>query len=316
MAPSSARMIAARRVAFSCLSVALMTAPANSQIPSVDSLRQVLTRTTYVFEGVIQSWNSVADPSLMPTPNTARVRVTRVFSCPVPVGDFNNEEVTIRYPDPTAGPRGERAWFFGVGWSIGDHIATTSLSVVHTPTQLLVDSLLGNLRAAIHLDAEERLRAEATAADTIVIATVRSVGPPLLPRDMGRTEHAERWSSVRLTVDSVHGFKQSGTGRNATSVIGWVVPSASARNMTILAPAIVGYDTTTATRLAPNLQFLLLLDLTLHRPNLQTLDPKAKAFLPKQSNIHPVHDITLLGAVLPNPVFSVERQHECTQPFR
>ena len=95
MAPSSARLtefvmrrvLATRYLALAAVALTLVAAPAMAQIPSVDSLRRVLTRTTYVFEGVVQAWNAVADPSLTPTPNTAKVHVSRVFSCPVlPLG--------------------------------------------------------------------------------------------------------------------------------------------------------------------------------------------------------------------------------------
>jgi hypothetical protein len=61
---------------------------------------------------------------------------------------------------------------------------------------------------------------------------------------------------------------------------------------------------------------LLLLKKATDRPNLHNVDPTATAFLPKRSNIRDVHDISLLGTVLPNPVFGLEQQHECSQPFR
>jgi hypothetical protein len=324
MAPSSARLIVSalrrvcgtRHVVLGCIALAFGAKAANAQIPSVDSLKLVLKRATYVFEGVVQAWNAVADPSLMATPNTAKVHVTGVFSCPVPVGEFGNEDVTIRYPDPSVAPAGSTAWFLGVGWSIGDHIATTVLSIVRTPTRALADTLVSKLRTAIHLSAQDELQAEASAADTIVIATIRSVSRPLLPHAGGRTEHEELWSSVRLTVDSIRGFQQSGSGRNAPQVVGWVVPPASAANMTILAPAVIGYDTAATSSLVPGVQRLLLLDRASRRPNLQNVDSMATAFLPKRANIHDVHDIALLGTILPNPVFGLEPTHECTQPFR
>ena len=323
MAPSAATLIvsAVRRVyalrhLLTCVAIAVGASTANAQIPSADSLKQVLKRATYVFEGVVQAWNAVADPSLTPTPNTAKVHVTGVFVCPVPVGEFTNEEVTIRYPDPSIAPAGSTAWFLGTGWSIGDHIATTALSIVRTPTRALADSLVSNLRVAIRLSARDVVQAEASAADSIVIATVRSVSRPLAPREGGRTEHEELWSSVRITVDSIRGFRPSGSGANATQVIGWVVPTASARSMTILAPAVIGYDTAATSRLTPGARRLLLLDRASRRPNLQNLNPAATAFVPKRSNIRGLADTTLLGTTLPNPVFGLEPAHECTQPFR
>ena len=86
--------------------------------------------------------------------------------------------------------------------------------------------------------------------------------------------------------------------------------------MTILAPAVIGYDTAATSRLVPNEQRLLLLKKATDRPNLHNVDPTATAFIPKRSNIRDVHDITLLGTVSPNPVFGLEQQHECSQPFR
>jgi hypothetical protein len=289
---------------------------ASAQIPSVDSLKLVLKRATYVFEGVVQAWNAVADPSLTPTPNTAKVHVTGVFACPVPVGEFTNEDVTIRYPNPGIAQAGSTAWFLGVGWTIGDHIATTALSIVPTPTRALADSLFRSLRTAILLSAQDELRAEASASDSIVIATVRSVGLPHAPFEAGRTEHEEMWSSVRLTIDSIRGIQQSGSGSNAKSVIGWVVPTATARSMTILAPAVIGYDTATTSRLTPGARRLLFMDRASRRPNLLRVDSTATAFLPKRANIRDLRDTTLLGNALPNPNFGLEPQHECTQPFR
>ena len=139
---------------------------------------------------------------------------------------------------------------------------------------------------------------------------------PIAPREGGRTEHEELWSIVRITVDAIRGFQQSGSGANATEAIAWVVPTASARNMTILSPAVIGYDTAATSRLIPGAQRLLLLDRATRRPNLQNVDPAATAFLPKRANIHDVRDTTLLGTTLPNPVFGLEPAHECTQPFR
>jgi len=213
-------------------------------------------------------------------------------------------------------PAGKTAWFLGVGWTIGDHIAITALSIVRTPKPAVGDSLVRNLRAAIRLSARDALQAEASAADTIVIATVKSVSQSRAPHDDGRTEHEELWSIVRITVDSIRGLQKSGSGKNASQVIGWVVPKPSARNMTILAPAVIGYDTAATSRLVPNEQRLLLLKKATDRPNLHNVDPTATAFIPKRSNIRDVHDITLLGSVSPNPVFGLEQQHECAQPFR
>ena len=316
MAPSLARLIPISRAAVSCGLLTFLANAASAQIPSVDSLKLVLKRATYVFEGVVKSWNAVADPSLMATPNTAKVHVTGVFACPVPVGEFANEDVTVRYQDPSIAPAGKTAWFLGVGWTIGDHIAITALSIVRTPKPAVGDSLVRNLRAAIRLSARDALQAEASAADTIVIATVKSVSQSRAPHDDGRTEHEELWSTVRITVDSIRGLQKSGSGKNASQVIGWVVPKPSARNMTILAPAVIGYDTAATSRLVPNEQRLLLLKKATDRPNLHNVDPTATAFIPKRSNIRDVHDITLLGSVSPNPVFGLEQQHECAQPFR
>src|SRR5690349_3801274 len=95
-----------------------------AQLPSVDSLKQVLTRTTYVFQGIVQQWNAVADSSLVASPQTGIVNVTRVFACPQAVGEFRDERVTVRYPNAKALPAGSRAWFLGTGWVIGQQIAT------------------------------------------------------------------------------------------------------------------------------------------------------------------------------------------------
>jgi hypothetical protein len=284
----------------------------DAQIPSVDSLKTVLKRATYVFEGTVQRWNAVADATLTANPQTALVHATRVFSCPQQVGEFGNEDVTITFPNPSAAPAGTTAWFLGTGWSVGNHIATTVVSIVRTPTQQHIDSLIGNLRQAIQLDAKDALRALVNASDVVVLATVRSISSPKYAESSTRGEFAERWSTVKLTIDSVRASKADTSGFAAV----WVKPVNAFRQITILAPPTIGYYSPGAKQLVPGTERLFLLDSAFRRPNLRNVDSTAVAFVPNDRNIRDVADAALLGAALPNRVFTMEPTHECSQPLR
>jgi len=297
-----------------------------AQMPTVDSLKQVLTRTTYVFQGVVQQWNAVADSSLTPSPQTGIVNVTQVFACPQAVGEFGNERVTVRYQNPRALPAGSRAWFLGTGWVIGQQIATNVLSAVPVANDGESSALEERLRDAIRLGTREALVATAHAADIVAIATVDSLSQqpkyvgllPILPAadTAGRQEYAERWSTVHLTVDSVPGARDTSTAGPKAFAPSWVPPDKSLRNITILAPAATGYYTTTLNTLSRGSPWLFFLDSLKRRPNLLNVDPHAVAFVPDDAGIHAVSDAALLGPVLPNPNFTLQPLRPCTGAFR
>ena len=295
---------------------ALKPASAKAQIPTPDSLQIVLKRATYVFQGVVQRWNAVADSSLTATPRTARVQATRVYICPQQVGEFGGEQVTIGFADSAAAPAGTSAWFLGTGWAVGNHIATTVMAIVHTSTASHVDSLLTNLREAIRLNAKDALRAMVTAADVVVLATVRSISPPKSAPSSTRGEYAERWSSVQLSVDSVRASRDTSKTNTPAFATVWVVPRAPLRNITILVPASIGYNATGASQLSSGAERLFLLDSVARRPNLRNVDSTAVAFAPRDANIREVVDAALLGTALPNRVFTMEPAHQCGRPLQ
>jgi len=297
-----------------------------AQMPTVDSLKQVLMRTTYVFQGVVQQWNAVADSSLTPSPQTGIVNVTQVFACPQAVGEFGNERVTVRYPNPNALPAGSRAWFLGTGWVVGQQIATNVLSAIPIANDGESSTLVGRLRDAIKLGARDALEAAARAADIVALATVNSISTrpkfvgllPVIPMadTAARREFAERWSVLQLTIDSVPGARDTSTTGSPSFAPSWVAPDKSLRNIAILAPAATGYYTTTLNQLAPNTSWLFLLDRVTRRPHLLHFDSAAVAFVPDETGIHPANEAAMLGPVLPNPNFTLSPLRECTQAFR
>jgi hypothetical protein len=307
------------RLRIAAFAIALFGTPSQSaaaQIPSVDSLQTVLKRATYVFEGIVQRWGAVADSSLTATPRTAVVHVSRVFSCPQQVGEFGNEDVTIAFHDSSAAPAGTNAWFLGTGWAVGNHIATSIVSVVRTPTTLHIDSLLVNLREAIRLSAKDALRAIVNAADVVVLATVRTISGPKYAAASTRGEYAERWATVQLTVDSVRASRDTSKTDTPTFAAVWVLPRASFRSIAILAPATIGYYSPGTSQLSAGVQRMFVLDSVARRPNLHNVDATAVAFVPNDQNIRDVADAALLGAALPNRVFTMEPTHQCSQPLR
>ena len=278
-----------------------------AQVPSVDSLQNLLKRATYVFEGTVKRWNAVADPSLTATPQTAVVHVSRLFVCPQQVGLFRDEDVTITFHDPSAAPAGTTGWFLGRGWSVGNHIATSVVSIVRTPTTAQNQALVANLHQALQLSAKDALDAIVTASSVVVLATVDTISEAKYAASSPRSENAERWSTVRLTVDSVRSSRDS---------VVWVAPRDSFRNITILAPATIGYYAPGTAQLTKGSQRIFALDSIFLRPNLQKVDATAIAFIPNDRNIRPLADAALLGNALPNRVFSSEPPHECSQPLK
>jgi hypothetical protein len=305
-----------RIAALAIVMFGISSRPAAAQIPSVDSLQTVLKRATYVFEGTVQRWGAVADSSLTATPRTALVHVSRVFSCPQQVGEFGNEDITITFQNPSAAPAGTSAWFFGTGWAVGNHIATSIVSVVRTPTKLHIDSLLINLRQAIRLSTKDGLRAIVDAADVVVLATVRTISGPKYAASGARGEFAERWVSVQLTVDSVRASRDTSKTHTPAFAAVWVLPRGSFRNITILAPATIGYYSPSTSQLTRGAQRMFVLDSVARRPNLHNVDATAVAFVPNDQNIRDVADAALLGAALPDRVFTMEPTHECSQPLK
>lgn len=298
------------------LAVAISIAPKlGAQIPSPDSLKKVLTHATYVFQGVVQQWNAVADPALPVDARHGIVRVTEAFACPVSVGEFGNENVTIRFSRPDAVPAGTSAWFLGTGWAIGDHIATSILSVIPTKTRAQSDSVRTNLLNAVRLSTRDVLRASAAAADSIVIATVRLIGPPHGRNGEPRSEYQQEWQTVNIVVDSARGIVRDTVRKRVTFGAGWVAVPAARRNMTILIPAYSN-DTSSIMRLTPGQRRLLLLDRATRRPSLRGVDSTATAFIPDRIGIRALSDTGFLGQTLPNPLLGVQPQHPCGMAFR
>ena len=287
---------------------AMLATPAHAQMPSRDSLRTVLKRATYVFEGVVEQWNAVADPALARNPRHAIVNVTNLFSCPVEVGDFTGEPVTIRYANPRVAPAGTRAWFLGSGWTIGEHLATSVLTIVPIRSDAQNEAFQTRLHEAVRLNARAAVHAESEAADMVVLATVQTVGPSYRASATPRSEHSEKWSIVRIRVDSVRGSNRRGGA--------WFSPSDSMRSITILAPLAITYYTQDARHLSPGETQLLFLDRITGRPSLKSVDSTAVAFLPSALAIHNVSDASLLGDALPNPLFGIEPVHACGRPIR
>jgi hypothetical protein len=300
------------------VSAALLVIAARSsiaQIPSPDSLRRLLARATYVFQGSVQRWNAVADPALSVNPRHGVVRVLEVFVCPVAVGEFGHEDVTVRFANPQAAPPGTRAWFLGTGWAIGDRVATSIVSLIPVKTDAQSDSVRANLIRAVRLSTRDALRATAAAADSIVIATVRLVGPPHAQGGEPRSEYQEEWSTVNIVVDSARGITRDTARKRVTFGAGWVATAPSQRNMTILIPAYSN-DTSSVARLTPGQRRLLLLDRAARRPSLRAVDSTATAFIPNRSGIRALSDTGFLGQTLPNPTLGVQPVHQCATPFR
>jgi len=293
---------AVSRLAAPAALLAIVTQTARAQIPSPDSLKRLLVHATYVFEGVIQKWNAVADPALPVNPRHAVVRVTDAFVCPVAVGEFGGENVTIRFSNPQGVPAGTRAWFFGTGWAIGDHIATSVVSLMPVKTATQSNLVRANLFSAIRLSARDALQASVAAADSVVIATVRAVGPPHARGGEPRSEYQEEWQTVNIEVDS------------ARASIGWVPIPSSKRSMTILIPAYSN-DTSSVMHVTRGQRRLLLLDRVTSRPALRGVDSTATAFIPDRLGIRTLSDTVLLGQTLPNPVLGVQQVHQCARPF-
>jgi hypothetical protein len=190
------------------------------------------------------------------------------------------------------------------------------VSIVRTSTTLHIDSLLVNLREAIRLSAKDALRAIVNAADVVVLATVRTISGPKYAASSTRGEYAERWATVQLTVDSVRASRDTSKTDTPAFAAVWVLPRASFRGITILAPATIGYYSPGTSQLSPGVQRMFVLDSVARRPNLHNVDATAVAFVPNDQNIRDVADAALLGAALPNRVFTMEPTHECSQPLR
>jgi hypothetical protein len=291
------------------------SAPTGAQIPSVASIKPLLSRGNYVFEAVLQQVGVVADSILPASGQTAVARVTRVFACPREVGNFSGELVTLSEFGDHA-PIGSRSWYFGSGWSIGERVAVSVLERVDSLDDKASLKFIDTLRAAVKLGYAESVRAAAQASDSIVIATLGTTQNVMIDLVPPRTEHAERWVRLNVTLDSVRGFRDTSADHSRKFAPGWVQPIDGLRRAGILIPYDVAYDVLGRAQIVVGVRRLLFFERIARRPNLHDLDPSALGFIPSADGIRQLSDAARLGSTLAMPTFTLAPVQECPQTSR
>jgi hypothetical protein len=314
----TARRIAAMTHVLIALAAALgLAQSAHAQVPTADSIRQLLTRATYLFQGVVTKWGATAAPALKPSSQTGVVRVSATLACPHEVGDFTGEDVTVLASRATHVPVGAPTWFFATGWSIGTTVSVTLTATVPAPGAPRSDSLTANFHRAVFLGKRAAAQAAAHVANEIMLATVNSVAHAASRGHEQESEHAVRWAALGVTFDSLWGIARWDTVSkgHTTPVYGWTPPPASPRRTEVLVPEAVAFAEMGTPRLAPDTQRIFLLELISRRPNLRVLDRHATAFVPDASSVLLPADARLLGAALPDPAFTLAPVNQCELPI-
>jgi hypothetical protein len=288
-----------------------------AQVPTADSIRHLLTRATYVFEGVVTRWGAVADPALTPSTHTGIVRASRTLACPHEVGDFTGEDVTVLASNATHVPVGAPTWFFGTGWAIGSSVSITVTSAVPAPSAPVSDSLAAGFQRAVFLGKRAAVQAAAHVASEIMLATVNTVAHAASPNAPREGEHAVRWAVLGVTYDSLWAFIRWDTlaKPKPVQVDGWTPPPASPRATEILVPEEVAFSPAGAPLLPPGSKRIFLLQLMSRRPNLGPLDRKATAFAPDVPSILLPAAARLLGTAVADPAFTLNPVSMCDRPI-
>jgi hypothetical protein len=304
--------VAARMRVLIYLFVALCSAASlGAQVPTVDALRRILGRATYAFEGVVQQTHAVTDTGLTASARTAIVHTSVVLACPVDVGDFSNEDVTILSRPRDTLVAGMHAWFFGTGWVIGNHVSiVVSTMLTNVPADMR-DSVVARYLRAVELGRRGALRARAEAVDEVLLATVQNIIPAFVG-PVRMNEHADQWATARLQVDSV----RSGRFNSKKKFVGvWTAPDSASATASVLLPydAVFGpgYG---AARLPVQSRRLFFLDDVRRRPSLRNIGVQATAFAADAADIQPDSDAVYLGDALPGQTFEMDPPHVCGRP--
>ncbi len=204
--------VVARRLTLAVVFGVLAGGRAGAQMPPVDSIKSFLARGNYVFEALLLRKGVVADSILPASQQTAVARVTQVFACPREVGNFTGDLVTLFEPLPHA-EVGSRSWYFGSGWAIGGNVAARVLHRVDGLTDSDSAAVIASLRAAVRLKYEEAIREAARASDSVVIATFGTTQGVMMDLVPPKTEHAERWARINVTLDSIRVRRADSSGK-------------------------------------------------------------------------------------------------------
>jgi len=303
----------ARRLTFALVFGVLAGRRVGAQMPPVDSIKSFLARGNYVFEALLLRKGVTADSILPASEQTVVARVTQVFACPREVGNFTGDFVTLFEPGPHAAV-GTRSWYFGSGWAIGGHVAARVLHRVDGLGDTDSSAVIASLRAAVRLKYEEAIREAARASDSVVIATFGTTQSVMIDLVPLRTEHAERWARLNVTLDSIRVRRADSSGK---FVAAWVPPTNATRQAGILIPYEIAYDGLGRPRMpAGPPAHLLFFERLSDRPNLVNLDKSAAGFIPDSNGIRPFSDVAFLGSALPMPTFTLAPVQECAQPGR
>jgi hypothetical protein len=270
-----------------CCAAVLAIAPwsARAQMPTLDSLRRMAPRLSYVFDGTVTARRVSDVPNAPASPNLMTVRVNRALQCPHGVGDYTGEQLTVLGVDSLSPPIGSRNWFLASGWITGAGLAVAEVTHVPLTTTDTGAAFVRQYATALQLNADSAFADEAAAARAIVTGVVistRGIGG-------GGGQRVQRQSQGEITwlhADIV-----------ATRVFrGDSIPQGAL--VSVLFPSKAGSPLMSVPTVTLGETALFLLKWLASDSALAKRDRTANYYLPDSLAVRPLQDTTRVRAVL------------------
>jgi hypothetical protein len=252
-------------------------------MPTLDSLRRLAPRLSYVFDGTVTARRVSDVPNAPASPNLMTVRVNRALQCPHGVGDYTGEQLTVLGLDSLSPPIGSRNWFLASGWITGSGLAVAELSHVPLTTTDTGAAFVRQYATALQLNADSAFAEEAAAARAIVTGVVVST------RGIGGDPRVQRQSQAEITwlhADIVATRVFRGDSMPPGTVVSALVPSKAGSPLMSVPTVMLGENA------------LFLLKWLASDSALARRDRTASYYLPDSLAVRPLQDTTRVRAVL------------------
>jgi hypothetical protein len=203
------------------LMVLLATSGLDRPVQGQEVRRDLVQRSSIIFEGSVTRLGAGAMPTLSASPDLSTVRVDRVLDKPAAVSLAEGDLVTVKLNNPADLHEGVRAVFYTNGRVFGEGLAVDEVGheivqAVSQPTAAGATAPASGGRVMVSQArqqlAQEELQARVRAAPVVVVGRVTEVRTPskqsLSPVTGGRpvSEHDPEWREATVQVqDAIKG---------------------------------------------------------------------------------------------------------------
>ena len=166
---------------------------------SSQAIEELMQKSTYAFQGTVESVGATSTSGVRVSPNTAVVRVDRTLHAPSTLSDQTGCVLTVELTDPQPIKRGDQAIFLAAQV----RVFAESVAVKETGRLNVAADQAALVANAAQKLPDLKVQSRAAAADVVIVGKVSQVRPvrPREPYPLSRRD--PEWHEAVIDVQSV-----------------------------------------------------------------------------------------------------------------